>query len=195
MFLYVNIGVAILLIIYLTRRKCKEHKTEFDLLFGHYSPERRYLMRKELKNNLLVKSLNFLNHKKVYMSHRMFKTLEFYIAESIIGMAIAVSNTEDSYHRVKYVVKITNLLDAYKNIYHNNDDVIVSLVYKIYQNMLRIETDIYELYKVMNEILKTIVHKQINKGVISLYKNFYWQSNLRYKHNSLIEFVKNNINK
>jgi hypothetical protein len=152
-------------------------------------------MRKELKNKLLVKSLNFLNNKNIHMSHRMFKTLEFYVAESVIGMVIAISNTEDSYHRVKYIVKITNLIDDYKNIYYSNDEINISLVYKIYQNMLRIETDIYELYKVMNQVLKTTIHKQINRGIISLHKNFFWYPELRYRHNVLLQFVKNNINK
>ena len=195
MLLYINIVVAILLTIYFCRPKCKEIKNEFGVLFQRYDPERRYFLRKELKDNLLIKSLNFLDNKKVYMSHRMFKTLEFYVAESIIGISIAISNTEDSYHRIKYIVKINNLIDDYKNIYYNNNDVIDSLIYRIYQNMLKIETDIYTLYKVINEVLKISTHKQINRNLLTLYKNFYWYSTLRFKHNTLVQFVKNNINK
>jgi hypothetical protein len=193
MFLYVNIGIAILLVVYLCRGKCKETRNEFSMLFGGYNPERQCMSKKELRNNLLIKSLAFLENKKVYMTHRMFKTLEFYIAENIIALSIAISNSDDSYNRVKYIVKINNLIDEYKNIYYNNDDVINSLVYRIYQNMLRIETDIYELYKIMNEILKTTVRRQINTGLFTLYKNFFWHSTLRYRYNTLLNFAKSNI--
>jgi hypothetical protein len=195
MFLYIGISVAILLTFYFNRNKCKESKDEFSVLFGHYNPERKCLSSKELKNNLLDKSLSFLDSKNPYITHRMFKTLEFFVAEQIIGTSIIIMNCDDSYNRIKNIVKIHNLIDEYKSIYHNGDEILISLLCKIYQNMLKIETDIYELYKVINGILKTTTHKQLNKSVIVLYKNFYWHSTLKYKGKSLFSFIRGNLNK
>jgi hypothetical protein len=140
-----------------------------------------------------MKSLSFFSYPKSYMSHRLFKTVEFFTAETIISHCIDIMKCGDSYKNIKSIVKITNLIDGYKNIFIDNDNAIDSLIYKIYINMLNIDTDIYMAYKTMNEILKNLTKKKINDDMLLHYKNYYWTPGLQYRVKHLIHFIKKNV--
>lgn len=179
---------------YCIYRKCIQKKRKIDMLFALYCPNRDITSSRVLRQHLLDKSLNFLDRNNVYMSHRMFKTLEFYIAEKIIMYSMDVINKGDSYHHIKNIVKIDKLVDEYKNIFYEHNELIISLLHKVYQNMLNINCDIYGLHKTINTILKTTVKREIDASVMTLEKNFYWYPGMKYKAKGLINFIRNNFN-
>ena len=179
---------------YYIYQKCVKKKRKINMMFDLYFPNRDITTSRVLRQHLLDKTLNFLDRNNIYMSHRMFKTLEFYVAEKIILYSLDVINKGDSYHQIKNIVKIDKLVDEYKNIFYENNELMISLVHRVYKNMLNINCDIYELHKTINNILKTTVKREINSEVMTLDKNFYWHMGMKYKAKGLINFIRNNFN-
>jgi hypothetical protein len=195
MLFYTAIFIASVFVIYRTYNKCKNIQNDFTKLFRDYEPKRGVISANKLQDNLLMKSLSFFNYPKSHMTHRLFKTIEFFTAETIISHCIDIMKCDDSYKNIKSIVKITNLIDEYKNIFPGNDEVIDSLIYKIYMNCLNIETDVYMLYKTLNEVLKSLTKRTINSYILYFYKNYYWSPHLQYKVKHLIYFIKTNVKK
>ena len=195
MLFFTVIALLSLFAIYQTCKKCRDIQNDFTRIYRKYNPKRNVISQAKLKDNLLMKSLSFFNYPKSHMSHRLFKTVEFFTAETIISHCIDILKCNDAYKNIHSIVKITNLLDEYKNIFPDNDEIINSLIYKIYINSLNIETDIYMLYKTLNEVLKSLTKKSINSNVLLCYKNYYWYPNLQYRVKHLIHFIKMNARK
>jgi len=195
MMFYTFIALASIFAIYRTCKKCRNETGTFTKLYRNYNPKRNVIQREKLQDNLLMKGLSFFNYPKSYMSHRLYKTVEFFTAETIISHCIDIMNCNDSYKNIKSIVKITNLLEEYKNIFPDNEYILDSLIYKIYINSLNIETDIYMLYKTLNEVLKSLTKKSIDTNVLLFYKNHYWYPTLQYRVKHLIHFIKSNVKK
>ena len=194
MFLSIAFGITASLATYYIYRKCIEKKRQIDAVFDLYSPSRNVKSSRTLRLHLIDKTLSFLDRNTVYMSHRMFKTLEFYVAEKILLYAMDTINKNDECVQIKNIVKIDKLIYDYKNIFYEHNELMTSLTHKVYRNMLSINTDIYILYKTVNNILKTTIKREINNDMLSVYKNFYWYNGMRYKGKSLITFIRNNFN-
>ncbi len=195
MLFYIFIALASAIAIFRTCKKCKDSQSDFTRLYRNYNPKRNIIPKEKLQEVLLMKSLAFFNYPKSHISHKLFKTIEFFTAETIISHCIDIMKCNDSYKNIKSIVKITNILEEYKNIFPDNYSVIESLVYRIYINSLHVETDIYMLYKTINEVLKTLTKIKINPVMLLLYKNYYWYPKLHYRVKHLIHFVKMNVKK
>jgi len=175
-------------------RKCMQKRRKIDMMFDLYFPTRELKSSRLLRQHLLDKSLTFLECNKINMSHHMFKTLEFYVAEKIIIYSMDAMNKGDSYHQIKNIVKIDKLVDEYKNIFYENNELITSLAHKVYKNMLSVKCDIYGLYLTINGILKITIKRELNTEIMTLRKNFYWHQGMKYKAKGLITFIRNNFN-
>ena len=88
------------------------NKNVSELVCDNYNPERKVLDVVSLKN-ILNKIGNFIESGKTYMTHKVFKTIEFFTAEVIIRNSIFIANTNDDYLKVMAQQKIHSVITRY----------------------------------------------------------------------------------
>ncbi len=101
------------------------------------------LQSRYVKKFLNLKSIGVFepicSNNKTFISHKFFRTLEYTVAESIINMAYIISqHPGNKYIENIYKVKIENFIKKYSKIYGEDGRCLISLNFKILQNICHI---------------------------------------------------------
>lgn len=165
-----------------------QNKNVTDLVCDKYDPERKILDVSSLKN-ILTKVNVFVDSGKTYMTHKLFKSIEFFTAEVIIRNSIFIANTNDDYLKVLAQEKIHNVIKMYIDIFdENKSELIESLKFRLFQNLCKINNDIYNTFKVINKQICKNLDTDYDPEIIHLDKNFFWYPGIKYSIEKLQEF-------
>ncbi len=102
------------------------------------------LQSRYVKKFLNLKSIGafepICSNNKTFISHNFFRILEYSVAESIINMAYIISQHQgDKYIENIYKIKIESFIKEYSKIYKYDKNCLISLNFKILQNVCYIK--------------------------------------------------------
>jgi hypothetical protein len=188
MYVYILTLIPILYLLY-KYVSCKEKENSYDLVIKNYKPERKIDFNK-VKNHSQCIIIPFLAQERKYMTHRVFKTVEFTTAEMLIRLCIFKLNTRDEYIQSLINEKIRNLIINYLEVFNYSEELANSLTHKIYMNLCKTELDLFNVLNEVNKQLYINLKTVIDKDIIGLPKNFFWHFNVKYSLNNLVSYIK-----